>query len=153
MLSQEKRLEITFSRPPVLYFMQGTICLNLEAGQKGNLGAHLGGSFPHWRPRYMVSACSLLWQSHRKPTNWKLQSPINKVISKDPGYQCYVQRYVGLKREESFTFCLFYLLVMLGAEIGRKGAISQPLLPLQHPPHCYFTLKTKNLSHLTFDLD
>ena len=26
------------------------------------------------------------------------------------------------------------------AEIGRKGTISQPLLPLLHPPHCYFTL-------------
>ena len=31
--------------------------------------------------------------------------------------------YVGLNKEESF--CLFYLLVMR-AEIGRKGAISQP---------------------------
>ena len=42
----------------------------------------------------------------------------------------------------------FYLLPVLSvgdafAEIGRKGAISQPLLPLLHLPHSYFTLLPK----------
>ena len=42
----------------------------------------------------------------------------------------------------------FYLLPVLSvgdafAEIGRKGAISQPLLPLLHLLHSYFTLLPK----------
>ena len=64
------------------------------------------------------------FSSTTNPVIGKGEDPSN-VETFFPHINCYVWKYicVGLNKEESF--CLFYLLVMR-AEIGRKGAISQP---------------------------
>ena len=47
------------------------------------------------------------------------------------------------KKEESFTFCLFYLLVMLLRKQEGKERYLSHFSPLLHPPHSYFTLLVK----------
>ena len=50
----------------------------------------------------------------------------------------------------------FYLLPVLSVgdafpEIGRRAKISQPLLPLLHPPHSYFTLTKQRMYSMTME--
>ena len=137
-VSREKTGNYIFQT--LLYFIRGTICMNLEAAQKGKLGAHLVTAL------HSVSLFSHVeFPHHHKPTNWKLQSPINKepIPTLSSEVCCF---------EESFTFCLFYLLVMLGSGNRKERSdISATLPPPYIRHHCYFTLETQNkecVSHI-----
>ena len=94
----------------------------------------LGGSVPAIATALQLSAFSLMWPlQHRNPP---LIGKIRKlqIIKKDLVFVC-CRAEQGGKVLLSLRFICWWWL----AEIGRKGAISQPLSSLLHPPHCCFT--------------
>ena len=94
----------------------------------------LGGSVPAIATALQLSAFSLMWPlQHRNPP---LIGKIRKlqIIKKDLVFVCCRAEQGGKVLLSPRFICWWWL-----AEIGRKGAISQPLSSLLHPPHCCFT--------------
>ena len=94
----------------------------------------LGGSVPAIATALQLSAFSLMWPpQHRNPP---LIGKIRKlqIIKKDLVFVCCRAEQGGKVLLSARFICWWWL-----AEIGRKGAISQPLSSLLHPPHCCFT--------------
>ena len=89
------------------------------------LGVHRGWSFATRSTTLLVLLeLSCGFSSTTNPVIGKGEDPSNvETPFLDTTIAIFGSMYVGLNKEESF--CLFYLLVMR-AEIGRKGAISQP---------------------------
>ena len=128
MLSQEKRREITFPTPSICSTStQWNLWWNDRMGRELDvrLGVHRGWSFATRSTTLLVlPELSCGFSSTTNPVIGKGEDTSN-VETFFPHNNCYIWKYiyVGLNKEASF--CLFYLLVMR-AEIGRKGAISQP---------------------------
>ena len=88
------------------------------------LGVHRGWSFATRSTTLLVLLeLSCGFSSTTNPVIGKGEDPSNVESIFHTTIAIFGRIYVGLNKEESF--CLFYLLVMR-AEIGRKGAISQP---------------------------
>ena len=88
------------------------------------LGVHCGWSFATRSTTLLVlPELSCGFSSTTNPVIGKGEDPSNVETFFHTTIVIFGRIYVGLNKEESF--CLFYLLVMR-AEIGRKGAISQP---------------------------
>ena len=88
------------------------------------LGVHRGWSFATRSTTLLVlPELSCGFSSTTNPVIGKGEDPSNVETFFHTTIDIFGSIYVGLNKEASF--CLFYLLVMR-AEIGRKGAISQP---------------------------
>ena len=95
------------------------------------LGVHRGWSFATRSTTLLVlPELSCGFSSTTNPVIGKGEDPSSVETFFNTTIAIFARIYVGLNKEESF--CLFYLLVMR-AEIGRKGAISQP------PPTIYIS--------------
>ena len=133
MLSQEKRREITFPTPSICSTStQWNLWWNDRMGRELDvrLGVHRGWSFATRSTTLLVlPELSCGFSSTTNPVIGKGEDPSNvetcfhTTIAIFGSIYTSQYIYVGLNKEASF--CLFYLLVMR-AEIGRKGAISLP---------------------------
>ena len=128
MLSQEKRREITFPTPSICSTStQWNLWWNDRMGGEleVRLGVHRGWPVATRSTTLLVLPdLSCGFSSTTNPVIGKGEDPSNvETPFLATTIAIFGRIYVGLNKEESF--CLFYLLVMR-AEIGRKGAISQP---------------------------
>ena len=103
----------------------------------------LGGSVPAIATALQLSAFSLMWPlQHRNPP---LIGKIRKlqIIKKDLVFVCCRAEQGG----KSFTFCPFYLLVMVGGNRKERSDISATLFPPTSATLLFHTFQIQRQRH------